>query len=169
MRYLTDVLGIHELLIEPSAGFESQKVGSNEGVMSASAYSYLIDENTEFSFRQVPPFLVLHFESDPSSSIFRDPQKDLFRKMLLALKLSPQQILALEVRGVEVKEMLHDVSRKIKTPIRILVFTQTPSTVPEEKLGLHMIYQTFSPKVLLERPELKKASWELMQKFRGST
>lgn len=160
---MTEVLGIRELILEP----ELQVNPMGEEEISSDDYKYLIDENTTYSFRQVPPFLVLHFENDLAASIFREPQKELFRKMLLALKLSPQQILALEVRGPDLKKMLQDVSRRIKTPIRILVFTQMPSTVPEEKLGLHMVYQTFSPLVLLQKPELKKASWDLMQKFRG--
>lgn len=161
IQYVTDVLGVREILLDP------QQLQTDTAAVFSDEYKYLIDEHTGFSFKSVPPFLILHFENDPSASIFLEPQRDLFRKMLLALKLNPQQILALEVRGPDLQNMLQDITQRIKKPIRILVFTRQPTTVPEEKIGLHMVYQTFSPTVLLQKPELKKASWDLMQKFRG--
>lgn len=180
LNYLQEVLGIREVLLEGVGLSESDETQSSKLILASSSegavlskpqlaneFIYEYSPGEVFSFKQAPPFLVLHCESENRWSIFEEPQRELFQRMLGALKIPPGERLALEVKSSQVSEILSDLNQKIKKPIRILVLTRDPSTVPEEKVGLHLVYQTFSPALMIEKPGLKKPAWEIMQKFRG--
>jgi hypothetical protein len=102
------------------------------------------------STEQTVPLLVL---VDALSSYSAD-EKDLLEKMLSALKIPQHQIQIAELsEGVQI------------SALQTLVLCDAPETANSTAVTPTTQITTYSPRVLLKKPQLKKTTWEEMQKI----
>lgn len=111
-------------------------------------------------------YLVLHLKKD--QSVFQNETRDVFAKMVQALKLPPQNLLVLEAMGARRSEELIDyLIHQLHSPMQILILSQSETKSDPLLKGRHTFYITHSPLDFVESPDLKKIAWSVMQKIRA--
>lgn len=169
LKYIEQVLGVQKILVDRKEVLGANAPADHEfshGSFEVPAFFYNdsgpIKAGQNF-YRT--PLAIINFIDKAEDSLFESQVADLFGKMKAALKLPEDKILNLDCvlneRALVVAEFL-----KIAEVRCVLLFSREPEKLGQmQKLGEAIWVQTFSPAVLLERPDLKKQVWSDMQKL----
>lgn len=154
-KYLTEVLGIHEVLI--ADGKETvAKVEGTHFFSSKGPYEFPQDANFELVF--------LNILSQSKESLFLPEVEDLFGKMKAAMRLKNIQFLELDVT-LEDRSLLPSEFLKHCRARMIVVFSSFPKDIGEVIIkGSSRWLETYSPSYLLEDAGAKKVVWNDLQK-----
>lgn len=156
-HYLETVLGVRAVMLDQPT------VNSISGF----APPFFVDAGgdlrspLEKSFRLV----LLNWISSPQESLFYPEVSELFVKMLGALKLPEDQVLAIDCLMNE-RPLIPAETQKFFKSKAVLMFAREPEALGKIQIkGGFQWMETFSPAYLLEHPEAKRVVWNDMQKL----
>ncbi|AHI06214.1 hypothetical protein BDW_08570 [Bdellovibrio bacteriovorus W] len=154
-KYLSEVLGIHEVLI--ADGKEAAPAVTGTHFLSKKgAFEFPQDANFELVF--------LNILSQSKESLFLPEVEDLFGKMKAAMRLKNIQVLELDVT-LEDRSLLPSEFLKHCRARMIVVFSSFPKDIGEIIIkGSSRWLETYSPSYLIEDAGAKKVVWNDLQK-----
>lgn len=150
LAFVRDVLGVHKILTSE----ELQDVcpfTTNQGVLSQDQMmtSYdLVFVNKKFTSKE---------------SLFQEKTWDLFQKMKIAMKLQGKKVLEVDTEIQHRDDLLKSIHAFLKTSNVVIFQAETPRLEFELHYNFKSI-ECHSPYLMLTRAELKKPTWEALQK-----
>lgn len=181
--YVRETLGVSSIYlpsdVEKLSDQSMIQLGSERGEDKPNHnFDLFIDKNDLFSVdllnnkNNKVKYLVMHLRQN--KSVFENETRDVFAKMVQALKLSPQHLLVLEAQaaiGATTKKITADHLQEwlvnvLKTPMKILILSEGESQLSGQIKGRHQFFVTHSPyDFVLQSNDLKKVAWSVMQNF----
>lgn len=181
--YLRETLGVNELYLPADittalVHSDSELLVARDSEVAKSTYAFelFIDQNDLFSIdllnnkNNKVKYLVIHLRQ--TRSVFGNETRDIFAKMVQALKLSPQHLLVLEAQATSsgikaLSKHLQDwLVAELKSPMKILILSEKETQAGGLIKGRHQFFVTHSPyDFISQSADLKKVAWAVMQSF----
>lgn len=151
LQYLHQTLGVN-YLSQPSA----------ESLAAAAAAA----EKTQDLAPQTSAMPELVFVNyDPRDVNLAPAHLETFEKMVKAMGLEPDQIWRIQAGAHDLPEVLNRLrTLKIQSPV-VVMKTEPEIFDKPQNMGPHLWAECFSVSSMMENPQLKKATWKVLQYF----
>ncbi len=158
LRYYHEVLGLNflpkDLLSEPLA-----KSPAHEVVFWRESLS---QDKVDIAHIECDLLFISSIASSEQESIFQEPYWTLFEKMKNAMGLAQINVKTLEYVGHSENELFHDLL-KMKVSV-VLLMKENPERGDFKVSKEFKFLETYSPQIVFSKTELKKNSWDDLQK-----
>lgn len=110
-----------------------------------------------------PELVFLNYDQD--DEVLDEEQRLLFENILKAMNLQPNQVWKIEAGNFHFGNILNRLrSLNIQSPI--VVLKKEPEIFNNlQQIGVHMWAECFSISSMVAKPQLKKATWKVLQYF----
>ncbi len=158
LNYVNEVLGVHTIM-------QSQGLPLKASEITMPAFFYTEQGPLLIDFSQKWDLVFINWKQKDSDSLFAYENKELFSKMLTAMKLENKNILILDCILNEKSIIANELLKHCQTD-HVLFFTHEPISKGELQIkGSVLWLETFSPALLVQNPTLKKQVWNDLQKM----